>query len=129
MIIDEYPKLGAPRGHLHRMPADRNRKPGASHFFWSGGCGATSPPFEEVGPTVVLQAAFDGEQGIGSGLRPVASGPLESPADDLLAGAFHEAGSDRQSKLQAEVVAHSVRVGLVGADAGGDGFGPVAVRL
>ena len=111
------------------MPADRNRNPGASHVFWSGGCGAASPPFEEVGPTVVLQAAFDGEQGVGSSLRPVASGPLESAAGDLLADAFHDAGSNRQSELPAEVVAHSVRVGLVGAAAGGDGFGPVAERL
>ena len=84
---------------------------------------------EEVGPTQVFEAAFDGEQSVGSGLRPVASGPLEAAADDLLAGAFHDAGSDRQSELPAEVVAHSVGVGLVVADAGGDGFGPVAVQL
>ena len=31
--------------------------------------------------------------------------------------------------LPVEVVAHSVRVGLVVADAGRDGFGPVAMRL
>ena len=39
--------------------------------FWSGGCGAASPPIEEVGQTVVLEAAFDGEQGVGARLRPV----------------------------------------------------------
>lgn len=55
--------------------------------------------------------------------------PLESAACDLPVGAFHDAGSDWQSELPAEIVAHSVRVGLVGADAGGDGFGSVAVRL
>ena len=94
-----------------------------------GGCGATSPLIEEVGPTVVLQAAFYGEQGVGARLRPVAPGPLESAADDLLASAFHDAETDQQSELSVEVVAHSVRVGLVGTDADGDGFGPVAVRL
>lgn len=34
---------------------------GASHVFWSGG-GATSPPIEEIGPTVVLEAAFQGTE-------------------------------------------------------------------
>ena len=33
--------------------------PGASHIFRSGG-GATSPPIEEVGPTHVFGATFDG---------------------------------------------------------------------
>ena len=66
--------------------------------FWSGGYGAASSPFKEVGPTVVLQAASDGEQRVGFGLRPVAPGPLESAADNLLAGAFHDAGPDRQSE-------------------------------
>ena len=94
-----------------------------------GGCGATSPPIEEVGPTVVLQAEFDGEQGVGSRLQPVAPRPLESAADDLFAGAFHDAETDQQFKLSVEVVAHSVRVGLVGADAGGDGFRVVAVQF
>ena len=96
--------------------------------FWSCGCGAASPPFEEVGPTIVLQAASDGEQGVGSGLRPVASGPLEAAANDLLASAFHDTGSDRQSELPAEVIAHSVSVGLAGADKGRDRFKPT-VRL
>ena len=57
-----------------------------------------------------------------------ASGPLESAADELIVGAFRDAGSDRQSELPLEVVAHSVRVGLVVVAAGGDGFGPVVVR-
>ena len=102
---------------------------GVVHIFGSSGCGAASPLIEEVGPAPVFEAAFDGEQGVGSGLRPVAPRPLEAAADDLLAGAFHDAGADRQSELPAEVVAHSVRVGLVVADAGGDGFGPVAAPL
>ena len=102
---------------------------GVVHIFGSSGCNAAGSPFEEVGPAPVFEAAFDGEQGIGARLRLAPSGPLESAADDLLAGAFHDAGSDRQSEFPAAVAAHSVRVGLVGADAGGDGFGPVAVRL
>ena len=57
-------------------------------------------------PTVVLEAAFDGEQGVGSRLRPVTSRPFESAADDLLASAFRDARSDRQSALPAKVVAH-----------------------
>ena len=96
--------------------------------FWSGGCGAASPPIEEVGPAVVLEAAFDGEQGVGSGLRPVASGSFESAADDLLTAAFHDAGSDRQSERPAKIAAHSVLVGPVGADAGRDRF-KLASRL
>ena len=65
--------------------------PDASLVFWpDDGCAASSP-FEEVGPTVVLQVASDSEQGAGSGLRPVAPGPLEAAADDLLASAFHDA--------------------------------------
>ena len=95
------------------------------YIFGSSGCNLASSPVEEVGPAPVFEAAFDGEQGVGSSLRPVvASGPLESAADDLLAGAFQDAGSDRQSELPVQVVAHLVRVGFVGADAGGDGFGP-----
>ena len=46
---------------------------GASHFLWLSGCGATSPPFEEVKPTPVFEAAFDGEQGVGFGFRLAAS--------------------------------------------------------
>ena len=69
----------------------------AVHIFWSSGCDAASPPFEEVGPAHVFEAAFDGEQGVGARFRPAASRPFESAADDLLAGAFHDAGTDRQS--------------------------------
>ena len=95
---------------------------GCVYVFWLGGCGAASPPIKEAGPTVVLQAEFDGEQGVGSSLQPVAPRPLESAADDLLAGAFHDAETDQQFQLFVEVVAHSVRVGFVDANAGGDGF-------
>ena len=35
-------------------------------FFWPSGCGAASPPIEEVGAAVVLEAAVDGEEGVGS---------------------------------------------------------------
>ena len=49
----------------------------ASHVLWSCGCGATSPPFEEVGPTVVLQGAFDGKQAVGLSLRPAAPARLK----------------------------------------------------
>ena len=54
---------------------------------------------------------------------------FEPTPDDAIAGAFHEAGSDRQAALPAGVIAHSVPVGLAGADAVRDGFGPVAMRL
>ena len=47
----------------------------------------------------------------------------------MLAGAFRDAGSDRQSMLPIEVALRSVRVGLAGANAGRDSFGPAAVRL
>ena len=70
---------------------------GASHFLWLCGCGATSPSFEEVGPADVFEAASYGEQGVGARFRPAASRRFESVAEDVLAGAFHDAGSDRQS--------------------------------
>ena len=38
---------------------------GVSHVFWSCDCDAASLPFEEVGPTVVFEAAFHGEQSVG----------------------------------------------------------------
>ena len=100
---------------------------GASHF-WLCGCGAASPPIKEVGPAPVFEAAFDGEHGVGSRFRPVAPRSFEPAPDDALAGAFHEAGSDRQAALPVEVAAHSVPVGLAVADAGRDGFKPT-VRL
>ena len=78
---------------------------GASHVFRSGGCGVTGPPVEEVGPTVVFEAAFDGKQGVGTRLRPVAPASFESAADDLLASAFHNTGSDWQSAFPIVVVA------------------------
>ena len=59
------------------------------------------------------------------------SGPrlFESVSDDAPAGAFHGVGSDRQAAIPVEVAARSVHVGLTVADAGNEGFGPVAVRL
>ena len=95
---------------------------GAVHIFWSIGCNAASLPFEEVGPARVFEAAFDGEQGVGARFRPAASRPFESAADDLLAGAFHGAGTDRQSALAVEVATHSVRVDLAVADEGRAGL-------
>ena len=76
---------------------------GAFHFRWSDGCGAASPPVEEVGPSVVFDAACGGEQGVGSRFRPAAPRLLEPAPDDLLAGAFHDAGSDRHPALPAKV--------------------------
>ena len=102
---------------------------GASHFLWLCGCGATSSSFEEVGPTDVFEAASYGEQGVGARFQPAASRRFESVAEDVLACAFHDAGSDRQSMLPIEIALHSVRVGLAGANAGRDSFGPAAVRL
>ena len=112
-----------------RLLQVRSRHGCVVYIFGLSGCNAASSPFEEVRPAPVFEAAFDGERGVGSGLRPVAPGPLEAAGDDSLAGAFHDAGSDRQFELPVEIVAHSVRVGFVGTDAGGDGFGPVAVQL
>ena len=45
------------------------------------------------GQRIFFEAASHGEQGVASGLRPAASRPLESAANDLLAGAFHDAGA------------------------------------
>ena len=42
----------------------------------------------------------------------------------MLAGAFHDAGTDRQSEFPAEVVVHSIFVGFAGADVGRDRFKP-----
>ena len=76
---------------------------GAFHFLWSDGCGAASPPIKQVGPSVVFNAAFGGEEGVGARFRPATPRPLEPAPDDLLAGAFHDAGSDRQPVLPAKV--------------------------
>ena len=114
---------------LSAFSANYNLIPGASHFLWLCGCGATSSPFKEVWPTHVCEAASDGEQGVGAHFRPAASRLIESVADDVLAGTFHDVGSDRQSVRPIEVATHSVRGGLAIADAGRDGFGPAAARL
>ena len=102
---------------------------GAFHFLWLRGCGVTSPPLEEVGPSHVFEAASYGEQGVGARFRPAASRLFESAADDVLASAFHDDGSDRQSARPIEVATYPVRVGFVVADAGRGSFGPKAVRL
>ena len=54
---------------------------------------------------------------------------FESISDDVLAGALHDAGSNRHSARPMEVALHSVDVGFVGADADRYGFGSAAVRL
>ena len=96
---------------------------GTSHDSRLSGSGAASPPIEEFRPAVVFEAAFEGVQGVGSCLRPSAPGSFESAADDLLADAFHDAGSDRPSALPADA-AHSILIGPVGADSGRDRFKP-----
>ena len=73
---------------------------------------------EEVGPAHVFEAASDGEHGVGARFRPAASRLLDPVPDDAIAGTFHEAGSDRQAALPAEVAAHPVPVRPIGADAG-----------
>ena len=45
------------------------RQPGALQVLWSGGCNATSPPFEEAEPAHVFEAAFDEEKGVGARSR------------------------------------------------------------
>ena len=70
---------------------------GAVHFLWLGAFCAASPPFEGVGPAHVFEAASDGGQGVGSCLRPAAPGSFEPVPDDAIAGAFRDAGSDRQA--------------------------------
>ena len=55
--------------------------------------------------------------------------PLEPAPDDLLTGAFHDAGSDRQSALPKEIAPHSISVGFEAADAGRNGLVTAAVRL
>ena len=92
---------------------------GAVHFLWLGACRAASPPFEGVGPAHVFEALSDGGQGVGSCLRPVAPGSFEPVPDDAIAGAFRDAGSDRQgSQRIRSLSASQVRM-----------QGPVAVRL
>ena len=55
--------------------------------------------------------------------------PFESAADDVLASAFHAAGSDHRSAFPVETVSHSVRVGFIVTSAYREVFGPVAARL
>ena len=63
--------------------------------------------------------------------RPAAPSPFFESVllDDVLADAFHDAGSARQSAPPVEGATHSVRVGLADPNAGRDGFRPTAVRL
>ena len=70
---------------------------GALHFLWLCGWCAGRPPFEQVGPAHVFEAASDGEHGVGSRFQPVAPGSFEPVPDDVFEGAFHDAGSDRQA--------------------------------
>ena len=44
--------------------------------------------------------------------RPAAARPLEPAPDDPLAGAFHDAGPDRQAAFPARIVTHPVLAGL-----------------
>ena len=44
----------------------------ASYFLWPSGRGAAILPIDEYGPRVVVEAAFDGEQGVGANFLPTA---------------------------------------------------------
>ena len=101
----------------------------AFHDFWSGNSGATCPPIEKVGPTDAFEAAFNGEQSVGIRFRSTALRQFESAADNLFACAFHDAGSDRRSAFDLEVVVHSVRVDLVIVNADRDGLRPINFPL
>ena len=52
-------------------PANRECRIGCVPLLWSSG-GATSPPIEEVGPTIVFDTASDSEQSVGTRFRPTA---------------------------------------------------------
>ena len=56
---------------------------GASHFLWSHGCGATSFPLEEAGPTQVFEAPSYGERSVGDGLCDVSGSDLSAPDSGL----------------------------------------------
>ena len=58
-----------PVGAAHYILPACQYQVGAFHFLWSDGCDAANPPIEEVGPSVVFVAAFDGEQGVGARLN------------------------------------------------------------
>ena len=64
---------------------------------FSRDCKTASPPFEEVGPAHVFEAASGGEHGVGARFRSAAPRSFEPAPDDAPAGAFHDAGSDRQA--------------------------------
>ena len=51
-------------------------------------------------PTHICEAASDGKHGVGSCIRPVAPGSFEPVPDDAIAGAFHDAGSDRRPRVR-----------------------------
>ena len=66
----------------------------------------------------------------GKALRPLStSGTLlfASVPDELRAGVFHDAGSDREPTLPAKVAGHSAQIDLLVADADRNGFGRPAV--
>ena len=62
--------------------------PGVVHIFWSSGCSSASPPIEKVGPAPVFETAFDGEQGVGTRLRPAVFGWRNSASRALSAMMF-----------------------------------------
>ena len=93
-------------GHDKHSCSGGNSRRGHSNF-WSGVRDAAIPAIDDCEPMVVFDAAFDGEQGVHFGFRPAAC-LFESAADDLLADAFHDAGSDRQSALPVKIMSHSV---------------------
>ena len=87
--------LGAERSDHFALSDALKRMAHAHHgcipYFWLGGIRAENPSIVDFGPAIGFEAAFDGEQGVSSRLRSVAFCPFESAADDLLAGAFHDA--------------------------------------
>ena len=106
-----------------------SRSEGASHDHGSGGCAATGPPFDEVGPAIVFDAAFGGEQGVSTRFRPAVPRRLEPALGDMLAGVCHDVESDRQFVFPAGIAAHSVLTGLEMDDASLEGFVLIAVRF
>ncbi len=84
-LPQESPEACSAQDREPRRPRTRGVHP----IFWLCGCGAASPPIEEVGPAPVFEAAFDGEHGVGSRFRPTAPRSFEPTPDDAIAGAFH----------------------------------------
>ena len=68
-------------------PANRECRIGCIPFLWPS-VGATNPPIEEVGPTIVFDRAFDSEQSVGARLRPTAHRVCQS------GNGMRSAGSD-----------------------------------